>query len=341
MARSGPDPAAPLHLMVGAEPSILAQVMETIRKAHGIRQGDPGWEELHLEGGDTGADQLFAAVAGGSLFASNRLVLVRRAEDLSPEAQEVLASFLGAPAPGVVLVLAMQKADRRTTLFKSLKKAQTWELAPPSRPADLARWAQEQAVAEGVKLSPQSARRLVEAVDGEAVLIPGEVGKLAAYAAGGSEVSPADVDALVSTAWPVLRPYAIFDLVDAVSRGDAGTALERFRALIRRGEPPLRILAMLARQWHLMAMVEGLRSEARGGGAEQVAQAAGIRPFEARKLMELAIHWDAARLAKAVELTASADLDLKGGAPAPTTLELLVLRLSRLSGGAGRLPPLG
>lgn len=338
MARSDPDPAAALHLVLGAEPPVLEQTLEKIRGAHGVQAGDPAWEELHLDGTDLGPEELHAALASSSLFASKRLVLVRRADELSAETQELLVSLLAPLPAGVVLVLSARKVDQRTSFFKALKKGEIWELAAPTRPGDLARWTRAQAEAQGLALPAPVAQRLVEAVGGEAALIPGEVAKLASYRAGGDEVTPSDVDALVSNAWPGLPPYAIFDLVDAVSRGDARTALERFRTLIRRGEEPLRILAMLGRQWHLLVVAHGLRSEGKGRPEELVRLGAVKSTFEASKLLSLAASWDETRLARAVELTAAADAELKKGAAAPVTLELLVLRLSRLSSGRGGPP---
>lgn len=335
MARSDPDPAAALHLVLGAEPPVLEQTLERIREAHGLRAGDPAWEELHLDGTDLRPEALHGALAGGSLFAAKRLVLIRRADGLSDEAQEVLIQLLAPMPAGVVLVLSAREVDRRSSFFKALKKGEIWELAPPTRPGDLARWTRAQAEAQGLALSAPVIQRLVEAVGGEAALIPGEVAKLASYRAGGGEVTPADVDALVSNAWPGLPRYAIFDLVDAVSRGDAAKALERFRTLIRRGEEPLRILAMLGRQWHLLVVAQGLQSEGRGRPEELVRLGAVSSTFEAGKLLNLAASWDATRLARAVELTAAADAELKKGAAAPVTLELLVLRLSRLRSGRG------
>lgn len=336
MARRGPDPSASLHLVVGAEPGGVEQALDQIRKAHGVDPTDARWEELHLDGSDLDPDQVHGAVAGGSLFASSRLVLLRRVEELSPEAQEVLIALVNPLPPGVVLVLTAGRRDARSTLFKALKAAQTWDLAPPTRGADLARWVEEQARAQGLSLSGPAMQRLLEVVGGEAVLVPGELAKLSAYAADGTPVTPEVVEALASTAWPGLPRYAVFDLVDAVSRGDTATALQRFRILTRRGEEPLRLLAMLGRQFHLLAVARGLQAEGKGRPEVLMEVTAIKSPFEAQKVLQLAAAWDESRLAQAVALAADADLELKKGASAPTTMELLVLRLCRLSRGQGQ-----
>lgn len=336
MARRAPNPSASLHLVVGAEPGGVEQALDQIREAHGVDGAGCQWEELRLDGTDLDPDQVHGAVAGGSLFASRRLVLLRHVDQLSPEAQEVLTALLDPLPPGVVLVLTAGRRDGRTALFKALKAAETWDLAPPTRAIDLARWVEEQARTQGLKLSGPAVQRLLEVVGGEAALIPGELAKLGTYAADGAPVTPEVVEALASTAWPGLPRYAVFDLVDAVSRGDAATALQRFRALTRRGEEPLRLLAMLGRQLHLLGVARGLQAEGRGR-PEALMEATAIKsPFEAKKVLQLATHWDEDRLAQAVALAADVDLELKKGASAPTTMELLVLRLCRLSRGQGR-----
>lgn len=338
MARRAPDPSARLHLVVGAEPGGVETVLEQIREAHGVGEGSPQWEELRLDGSEQDAERIHGALAGGSLFASHRLVLLRRVEEVPPEVQEVLVALVDPLPPGVVLVLTASRRDGRTGLFKALKAAETWDLTPPDRAADLARWVEEQARAQGVTLSKAAVQRLLEVVGGEAALIPGELAKLATYASDGAPVTPEVVDALASTAWPGLPRYAVFDLVDAVSRGDAAMALTRFRTLLRRGEEPLRLLAMLGRQLHLLGVARGL--QARGEGRpEALMEATAIKsPFEARKILQLATQWDEVRLAQAAELAAEADEGMKKGASAPTTMELLVLALCRLSRGTSPGP---
>ena len=336
MARRGPDPSAPVHLVVGAEPGGIEPILDQIRAAHGVDAGGAQWEELHLDGSDLDPEQVHGAVASGSLFASHRLVLIRHVDELNAEAQEVLAGLVDPLPPGVVLVLTAPARDGRSALFKALKAAEIWDLAPPTRSTDLARWVDEQAQAQGLTLPALVVQRLLEMVGGEAALVPGELAKLGVYAADGSPVTPEVVEALASTAWPGLPRYAVFDLVDAVSRGDTSTALRRFRALTRRGEEPLRLLAMLGRQFHLLAVARGLQAEGKGR-PEALMEATSIKSsFEAQKVLQLATAWDEERLAQAVALTAAADLELKRGANAPTTMELLVLRLCRLGRSQGQ-----
>lgn len=98
----------------------------------------------------------------------------------------------------------------------------------------------------------------------------------------------------------------------------------------------MRLLAMLGRQFHLLAVARGLQAEGKGR-SEALMEATSIKSsFEAQKVLQLAAAWDEARLAQAIALATEADLELKKGANAPTTMELLVLRLCRLGRSQGQ-----
>jgi DNA polymerase-3 subunit delta len=69
--------------------------------------------------------------------------------------------------------------------------------------------------------------------------------------------------------------------------------------------------------------------------AEQAAELLGIKSaFPAKKALAQANRLGSARIARAVELLAEADLDLRGttGLPGELVVEVLVARLSRLGG---------
>ena len=122
---------------------------------------------------------------------------------------------------------------------------------------------------------------------------------------------------------------APWDLTDALDRGDTPAALEALARLSGPGERhPLVILSSLHRHFAAMLRLDGsgIRSE------QEAAAAVGMGPYPAKKALAQAGRLGSANIARAVNLLADADLDLRGVKDLPDNLvlEVLVARLSRL-----------
>ncbi len=119
---------------------------------------------------------------------------------------------------------------------------------------------------------------------------------------------------------------SIWALVDAVGMRDGKKALHAAGSLLADREPPLRILAMVARQ---LRIVGRMREALAGGLADKdAALAAGAPPFKARELKESARRFTARGLAAAFGTLADADLALKGSrVPGERVLEEAILAL--------------
>jgi DNA polymerase-3 subunit delta len=123
-----------------------------------------------------------------------------------------------------------------------------------------------------------------------------------------------------------VRIESIWSLVDAVSARDAKTALASAASLLGDREPPLRILAMVARQ--LRAVAKMRDALASGLKPQEGAQKAGVPPFKARDFANAVRRFDDHKLARAFRLIAEADLALKGSkVPGPRVLERTLLAL--------------
>ncbi|MDW7650128.1 MAG: DNA polymerase III subunit delta, partial [Bacillota bacterium] len=122
----------------------------------------------------------------------------------------------------------------------------------------------------------------------------------------------------------------IFALIEAVVYGRASKALTLLKDLLAAGEPPLRILAMLVRQFRLLG--EACEQMRRGCSRDELASRLGIHPYAARKLADQVNKTDEDKLYRAVELLLQADLDIKRGRiDHVLALETLVVALGEKS----------
>ncbi len=127
--------------------------------------------------------------------------------------------------------------------------------------------------------------------------------------------------------WPAAA--SAFDLLDPLARREPGEALGIARALLARGEPPLKILGALS--WHYARLSElGFFLEAHPRAREEeIARALGVAPFSARRLHSAHRRLGKSRIERALSLLLETELAVKTGADPEARLLALLVRLAR------------
>ena len=196
---------------------------------------------------------------------------------------------------------------------------------PPDARA-LPRWIEKRVRKYGGEIEPQASRQLAAVVGTGLRLLDQEIVKLVTYTqspTGGQAITTADVEAVV----PYAQAAVVFDLVDALGRRDGRTAAQTLHRLLDAGEHPLRLLAMIVRQFRLLIQVKELK--AGGGTPRDIAQALRLHPFPARKLHTQATHFTAAQLEAVYRHLLDTDVAIKTGKIDPeVALDLLVAGLA-------------
>jgi DNA polymerase-3 subunit delta len=237
---------------------------------------------------------------------------------------EILAAYFQKPSPDACLVLVGEKLDGRGKFAKAAREAGAWFEAEPPRPGDMPGLARREAKARGHALGHEAAEALADALGADLSALDDALERLSLYVGAGAAIELEHVERCVAH----VRTESVWSLVDAVSARDAKTALTAAASLLGDREPPLRILALVARQLRSLArMRDGL---AKGLQPQEAAQKAGIPPFKARDMAVSAKRFDDAKLTRAFRLIAEADLALKGSkVPGPRVLERTLLDLCR------------
>jgi DNA polymerase-3 subunit delta len=121
---------------------------------------------------------------------------------------------------------------------------------------------------------------------------------------------------------------SIWALVDGVGLRDSKTALKAAASLLADREPPLRILAMVARQLRIVARMRS--ALVAGMSPQEATREAGAPPFKARELTTAAKRFKPDQLTRAFRVIAETDLALKGSKrPASTVLQSAILTLTK------------
>ncbi len=302
-----------VYLLLGDDEERKARGVEKLRKGRAVEAYDAA---------ETSPESAVSACNSHSLFGDGPFVLVRNLDAWNAAQKARILEYLQNPSPDADLVMLGEKLGAREKLLAAVKKmGEVHDFKRPTGTA-LAKWAVGHAKKLGLELPEDVAGELVARCSDDKVRVMGEIEKLALYAEGAATLE--DLEALVR---PDLQSN-IFRFVDALGAGDRSEALELLEALLATGEPPLRIVYMVRRQFRLLARARSLFEE--GTPRPEVASALKVPPFVAKKLEEQARRMDEGDLERALALTLDLEGGLKGGSDLVDELqvELAVLKLS-------------
>lgn len=313
-------------LLVGNEPFLRQQAVDSLREA-ALRGGTPGFNEDVLVGKGLRAETVLSIVRTVPMLADRRFVLVRDLAGMQATELEKLLPLLTQPSEDACLVLVADKLDGRSKFVKHAKKQKLVVELKELKGAALRAFIQGRCKARSRKISNEALSLLVDSVGSDLSALEDAVERLSLFVTEGV-IEPGAVAACVSR----VRAESIWALVDSVAERRASKAVLATAQLLKDREPPLRILALLARQLRLVSHAK----EALDAGASpaEAAKRAGAPPFKARDLASAARKFGSQDLAAAFSIVAECDLELKGARrDGGAVLEEAVLRLCR-----GRAP---
>ncbi|HZB83340.1 MAG TPA: DNA polymerase III subunit delta [Rubrobacteraceae bacterium] len=302
-----------VYLLLGDDEERKARSVEMLRKS---RPADI------YDAAETPPEAIISACNSYSLFGEGTFVLLKNLGSWNATQKAKVVDYLKNPSPDADLVMLGTKLGAREKLLVAAKEAgEVHNFEQPTGKA-LARWAVGYAKKQGLVMPEDVAQGLVARCSNDKVRVSRETEKLALYAA--EMATMEDVEDLCP---PDLQSN-IFAFVDALGIGNRSKALGLLEALVRTGEPPLRIVHMIRRQFRLLARAKALF--AGGASRSEVASTLKIPSFVARKLQEQAQKLSEEDLENALALTLKLESGLKGGSDLGNELqvELAILELS-------------
>jgi len=311
----------PVYVLVGTERLLIERVVDTVRKAVDS-MGAPGFNIEVFDGKGLDAARVISAARTLPMMADTRLVLLRHVDAMTPTEQTNLAEYLDDPCDSACLLITATKLDGRAKLSKTAKKAGVLIEAKPLRGRELREFIRAEATAREHNIAPQAIEALLDAVGDDLAAIDDAVERLSLFVGAGQRI---DADA-VTMCVTRIRVESIWSLVDAIGLKDRRKGVAAAQSLLDDREPPLRLLAMVARQLRIVARMREALSE--GLRPQDAAKRAGAPPFKAGDLTESARRFTADSLGDAFTLIAETDRALKGSKrPPDVILQDAVLQL--------------
>jgi DNA polymerase-3 subunit delta len=185
-----------------------------------------------------------------------------------------------------VVIFNEEKVDKRSRLFKAVHEMDGDCELNTQTPATLSKWLIKQALASGKKMAPETASYLVAYSGTDMYSLKNEIEKLVSFTGNREEIIKSDIDAVCIR----LVQDQIFAMIDAIARQDISTTMKLYSDLVLLNEVPLKILALIQRQFNILLIVKALKKE--GAGNADIASKAGIAPYFVGKYLSLASGYD-------------------------------------------------
>ena len=329
----------PIVLLKGSDPVLLNDA--AIEKMSEL-VGDRDRNEIldHFSGDDFALSDAIMAASAMSMF-GDRIIVVRQAGRFSTDDLVPLMSYVADPNPTSTLVLVWDKPlssgakahPVSKKLTEAIKAAGGSVLDTDVAPNAKLRqgWLDEHLASAAVKFLPATKAYIGERLGEDVARLPGLIRLLESSFEPGAKLTTEDVEPFLATAGSV----APWDLTDAIDKGDVATAVTTLRRMTGAGERhPLQLIATLNTHFGRMLRLDG--SGVRDDKAAATLLGMKGSSYPAKKAMEQGRRLGSERVAQAIRLLATADVDLRGATavPADAVMEVLVARLARLSGSA-------
>ena len=298
-------PAA-VHLVLGDEELLVERAVAQVTGQ--VRAGAPDPDSVpvdRLRAGDASTAEL-AELLSPSLFAEDRVIVLESAAEAGKDAVAVITDAAADPPAGVVLMVLHSGGGRAKALVPALQKqgAVVHECAKLTKAGERAEFVRAEFRALGVRVAPDVVQVLIESVGSELRELAAACSQLVADTGG-----KVDVNA-VRRYYSGRAEVTGFDVAELAVAGDRPAAMEALRWATDRGVPHVLLADALADSVHTIARV----GSAGRGDPFKLAQQLGMPPWKVKKAQAQARGWTPATIGTALQVVATLNADVKGGA---------------------------
>ncbi len=275
---------------------------------------------------DVQLSKVSEAIAASPFLSTKRMVRIDgifSTVTTKPEAEPWIAMLERVPESTILVLVdsASKEKVEKTELWKKvsvMNDVHNYPL-PALSGLELQTWIANRAKAYGATMVPGVVASLVERVGNDSWRLETEIGKLAAYA-GDAPVTDEMILKLVVSEYR----EDIFAFMDAMSADRASYALKRLHEEREAGADEFPLFGVLVRQIRLLLQVRSLCDERSNIGKQDVADALGLHPFVAQKVLGEAKRRSFSRMIAWHNLAADLDGAMKRGLAADVAVDRLV-----------------
>jgi DNA polymerase-3 subunit delta len=243
-------------------------------------------------------------------MAENRVVLVKKAHELSDKDAHVILSYLEKPLGTSILVLSSADSLKNAKYYRKLSGLVKVIRADKPDSATIRKWVRAFFKKEGLEISPEAADLIVELKGTDTIGVKAELDKLVSFS-GGEKVEARHVEQLVGRS----VTETVFKLADAVNTRNAEWTFRILNDLYDQKKQPHEIIGYLG--WYMRIMQKIVLLSGKAMGLEGLAAELGYSPAYTRRLANQAKKYPVSRIEHWISLLLETDRDIKTGRKQP------------------------
>jgi len=310
-----------LYLLCGEEAYLRRQYRDKLRAA--LVPAEDTMNCSVYSGKDINAGEVVDLAGTMPFFAERRVIIIENSGWLKNGNDQFLALVKAIPDT-TYLILVEEETDKRSKLYKAVTANGYAALCEIQDEATLRKWVMGLLKKENKQITPDALSLLLDKTGTNMENIRREVEKLVCYKYYDEGITASDVEELCI----VQIQNQIFDMVEAVAQKRQKQALGLYYNLLALKEAPMKILALIARQFNMLLQVKEMKSK--GYHESDIARQTGLNAYYLKKkYIPQAAQFKQAQLETAMKACVEAEEAVKTGRmPDMLSVELIIVSLS-------------
>lgn len=292
-----------VYLLYGPEVYLKKQYRDKLKNAI---IGDDTMNYNYYAGKGQDVNALIAMAETMPFFSEHRLLIIENSGFFA-SSNDALAEYIPSIPETTYIVFVEDEVDKRNKVFKAVSSAgYAANLSSPDEKT-LKLWIAGLIKKEGKNITERAVMHFLEIVDNDMENIHQELEKLLCYTAERDVITEEDITQICS----VHTENKIFDMINAVAMKNQREALRLYDDLLTLKEPPLRILALISRQFNTLLQIKAL--SVRGYTSSVIAQRTGMKEFIVKKNLGMTRKFSIDELREALESCVQSEEEVKTG----------------------------
>ena len=313
----------PVYLLSGEDVLRKEGVVEHLKKT--VLGETGGTFNYHVMGGDNlDLSRILQQALSYPMLGSRQLIWVRDIDSCLQDSanQDTLEGYFQKPVPETVLILGIEKADRRKKWVKcALKMGYFFDFTPPTGEA-LVGWVLKAAAREKLDLPREAAQTLCELVGSDLLSLKSEIDKLALLQEDrGQQLGPEEIGRIIMDQ-AALEGY---EITANLEPGKCKDVLKTWFRLAQWGKSPYEIAPLLLSRIRKGALVAACQEQ--GYSNEEIATRTATNVWGLRYLQPMIRGMGKTGISNALGAAMACDQQLKGSPlPPERVLEKTIMR---------------
>lgn len=309
-----------VYLLYGSERYLVLKMKEKLRNA--IISPEDNFNYSYFEGNKIDLVNLRELSQTMPFFSETRLIMVE-GSGLFKKSSDAMVDILKQAPKTTKFIFVESEVDKRNKLYKYISKNGYAAELNGMTEKELLTFMVRIIGSAGKKIREDTAKYFLAVAGTDMNILQNEIEKVIAYTGKRDEITKKDVDAIVT----VEITNKIFDMLTHIVYKRQREALDLYYDLVAKKEPPLRILALLVRQFQILFQVKDMQNH--GKGRQEMAKLIGLAPFIVGKYENQARGFSLEQLRESIRECANVEEKIKTGQMVDIIgVELLIIGFS-------------